>query len=156
MDIGLILGRSCAHVGLTSPRDNIQSHFLKTSHAKSSFSSSTQCPKVAPRWSQDGLAWLKMALRFNINGVFAWEVLKKWTLASSWGHLGEVLFTRWLNITTRQHTKPFFKDLPRKICIFKLASVPQGGPKMVPRWPSMAQDGLKMAYHSLSQGFQTL
>ena len=69
---------------------------------------------------------------FNIKGVFAWEVLKKWTLASSWGRLGKVLFTRWLNTTKGQHTKPFVKDLPRKITIFKFDAGPQGGPNMVP------------------------
>ena len=88
---------------------------------------------------------------FILDGVFTWEVLKKWTLASSWGRLGKVLFTRWLNTTKGQHTKPFFKDLPRKITIFKLDSVPQGGPKMVPRWLSMAQDGFKMTGSALKR-----
>ena len=55
----------------TTPHTTTRQHtttlnvvFVRTSHAKSFFSSSTQCPKVAPRWSQDGPAWLKMSLRW--------------------------------------------------------------------------------------------
>ena len=38
-----------------------------------------------------------------LRGVFAWEILNKSALASSWGHLGEVFCTCWRNTTTRQH-----------------------------------------------------
>ena len=70
-----VLGRSCSQVGLTPPKDNTQSHLFKTSHAKSPFSSSTQCPKVAPRWSQDGPTLLKMASR---RPTIVYRIYLKW------------------------------------------------------------------------------
>ena len=82
----MALTSSWAHLGEvlcrcwlnTTTRQHTTTHkgiCFRTSHAKSPFSSSTQCPKVAPRWSQDGPTWLKMAPRWP---TIVYRIYLKW------------------------------------------------------------------------------
>ena len=79
----------------TTTRQHTTTHnvdLFRTSHVKSPFSSPTQCPKVAPRWSQDGPravlgpSWVVLGVILSHLGAIL--VVLKVMLRPSWGHLG--------------------------------------------------------------------
>ena len=148
LHLGVILGRSCSHVGLTPPNDNTQSHFAKTSHAKSPFSNSTQCPKVAPRWSQDGPTWLKMAPRWP---TIVYRIYLKWRFRmggvakNAFSHVQRHQQQHTTTHNASHHHTPTHNNAQSRFLLGPPTQNHNFQARLsAPRWP---QDGPKMAQH---------
>ena len=133
LHLGVILGRSCAHVGLTPPRDNTQQRpksFLlgpptQNHHFQVRLNAPTW-PEDGPKMAQHGSRWLQDGrpyfIGFILNCIFAKRCCNKCILACSTTPATTYNYTQHHtppDDNTQQHRKSSFKDLLSKTLCFK-------------------------------------